>query len=145
MEREIFGSQIERLKAEWPHSYGPEKVRVFWETFRKESNDVFSRAVTRCFATCRSAPLVKELGEAIDWIKREDLQSRQTYGMQGAGFVHQLEAAARKTTADRDFVKGCMKHLWNRLDGRISEADFKKGCDEIDSVASRIVRAGKVT
>lgn len=133
MERSQFNSQIERLKDQWPNSYGDERKALLYNAFRNCSDSSFSSAISECIARHRSAPLLDELSKAVEIAKVEE----SAQGLRGTGsfFGIMQKGIAVNTTANPLFLKDCSGLLESLIDKKISLDDFQRGCDLLDIAA----------
>lgn len=136
MEHDEFDEQLVRLRTQWPHSYGDERVAILWRAFQRVSITDFADAVTECLASHRSAPLAKEVDKEIQEVQRRNAQDRIYRGLGAARPMDPLVSAALENkTADPEFVKACMKLLRDKQNGVITHEQFLQGCDYLDQVA----------
>lgn len=134
-----FLSEIERLRADWKNFYGPERVRVFWKAFAKESHEIFRGAVDHCIGTCRGAPMLEDLLRGIEVARRNETQARALYGIQSMSPMQVMRDAARvNRRADPEFVAACIKTLRERLDGKLTGEQFAQACDLLDETAKNV-------
>lgn len=85
MTHEQFMPQLARLQAEWKTAYGPERIKLLWDVFKREDEDLFKSAVSYCLGHHRQAPLVKELNEALGEVRRQNAITRSTVKLAVAG------------------------------------------------------------
>lgn len=131
-----FYTQVKRLQTQWPNSYGTERVKLLWDTYWKEPVGRFENAITYCLVSCRAAPLASEIESALDATKSAELQSKLYDGFGKASTESILADAARANkTADSEFVKECTKLLRDKLNGKITHAQFLEGCGWLDTAA----------
>lgn len=135
MTEQKFGEQMMRLSDVFgPKYYTTQRLKIILQSIRHVDNGVFERAVTRLIATKRIAPLTPEIMEAVEAVWAEDKQrARESSG--SADIYSQLQSASKRTTADPDFVKACLKLLRDRLDGKLNHKQFIEGCDLLDEAA----------
>ncbi len=135
MTAEKFNEQVLRLTEVFGAThYTAPRLKVILTSVKHIRDDHFERTITRLIATKRTAPLVTEITEAYEAILSEDRQ-RSRENAPTVGMLGQLQEAARRTTADKDFVKACMKLLEDKLDGRITHDQFLQGCGLLDEAA----------
>lgn len=138
---DAFATQITRLKDTFGEKYyTTERVRVIALALRGIEPAIMERVVTRLIATRRVAPLLRELLEACEEVRSEDKQAARERVAGSSSFMGQLEDAARKDTgtADPEFVKACLKHLRERLDGKTTMEQFREGCGYLNQVAAEL-------
>jgi hypothetical protein len=143
MQKQVFNAQMGRVRSQWPNAYGPERELLIWKAFEVCPDKDFIRATEILLSEERGAPLVPQFERAISQAAMERRQQNAQRGLP-TGFVSVLETAAKKTTADPEFVKACMQTIHAKLDGRMSHSDFLAQCDLLDRAAKELVRAGKV-
>ena len=135
MNTDVFKKQIDRLRETYSDRYYPKpRIEQIWAVTKRETDGTFERAINWLIQTHRSPPLVPEILKAIERIKAEDKQrARESSG--SADIYSQLQSASKRTTADPDFVKACLKLLRERLDGKLNHKQFIEGCDLLDEAA----------
>lgn len=133
MDHVFYKQQIERLKAQWPQAYSEERMIIFFNAFRDVSNFDFRDAVTHCLATCKGAPLLGEITEAIVKAKNNYLYQKRLEESKMMGALDY--AYENNTTADPEFVDRCMKLLDDLYNKKITKAQFDQGCDLLDQAA----------
>lgn len=140
MDRQLFNRQLHRLKTQWPHSYGEERVSRIWATFQKVSDIDFEEMVHLALDTMRSAPLVDDLCN----LEREVKKRRSFYRVQNAGGIGSVveQAAQANRRADPEYVKNCVRLLKKKMLGQLTTAQFLEGCAWLDSAAERKNPAG---
>lgn len=74
--KDLFEAQMNRLRTQWPHSYGKERKELFWMSFQLVADAVFTRAVNEILSNSRSAPMVSDIDAAINLAKHQDDQLR---------------------------------------------------------------------
>jgi hypothetical protein len=132
MDLNFFETEIKRLKVQWPTAYSEERMKIFFNAFRDVSNFDFRDAVTHCLATCKGAPLLGELTEAIHVARNnyfaqkrieEEKLNRGMFGLENNG------------AADPDFAKKCVE-LFKQFDERkITREQFDQGCDLLEQAS----------
>lgn len=134
-----FQVQIGRLKTQWPNTFGVERLKRLWETFKGLPLPVFSDMVDMAVDTMRAAPLVDDLCRFETEVKKRHAQSRVYDSYSSRGYPEQISEAARANkTADKEFVAACQKLLNQRWRGEITYAQFQEGCDALDQMAELI-------
>jgi len=137
MEAQVFNDQIKRLKTQWPHAYGEERIKILWAAFKDVANFDFRDAVTHCLGSSKSAPLVLELEKAVQIARNNYYSSKR---LEEANVMGALESAAdNNTTADPEFVDRCLKLLDDLYQKKITKKQFDEGCDLLDQ-ASKLYR-----
>jgi hypothetical protein len=145
MERKWFNEQIDRLRSQWPHGYGPERLARIWQLYEKVDNALFSEIVDAALDTMRSAPLAKDFKKLEGEITERRCQQRAYEGLSVVSVDGVLGRAERvNQTADKDFVRACSKHRTDFLTGKISRAAFDEGCKVLDELANQLNPSGKV-
>lgn len=142
MDHVFYKQQIERLKAQWPQAYSEERMIIFFNAFRDVSNFDFRDAVTHCLATCKGAPLLGEITEAIIKAKNNYLYQKRLEESKMMGVLDY--AYENNTTADPEFVDRCMKLLDDLYNKKITKAQFDQGCDLLDQ-AAKLYKKPKTT
>ena len=133
MDINFFDQEMARLKNQWPAAYSAERIKIFYNAFRDVSNFDFRDAVTNCIATCKGAPLLSELTDAIIRAKNNYLHQKR---MEESKTMGALDFAyENNTTADPEFVDRCMKLLDDLHNKRITKEQFNQGCDLLDQAA----------
>lgn len=121
--------------------YTGQRLKIIFATLKGVDDGTLERSVTRLIATRRVPPLVPEFLEAVESVRSEDKQrARENAPM--VGMLGQLQEAAKRTTADKDFVGACMSHIRNYLDGKLSKSQFNEGCQMLDQAASELTKRG---
>lgn len=133
MEIEFFDFEIARLKNQWPNAYSPERIKIFYNAFRDVANFDFRDAVTHCLATCKGAPLLPELTDAIIKAKNNYLYQKRVEEEKARGALDW--AYENNTSADPEFVDKCMKLLDDLYTKKITKKQFDEGCDLLDQAA----------
>lgn len=138
MTNETYFNQMMRLSEAFGSKlYTKPRLTLIAREVKHYSDHVFERAVNRLIMTNRSTPLLLEIKEACEAVVAEDKQRERENAPQ-LSMVEQLCEAAKRTTADKDFVQACLKTLQHFLDGKISKSVFLSHCNELDSVARQI-------
>lgn len=136
MDRTTFDAQLTRLKSRWPKTYDPELMKLVWDTFQKETNQKFTRIVTRAISVLRSSPLIPDLLKLQEEITVEDKNALRDRSLTDGSIRGVLENAQRNTKlASKEFVDHCMKLLNDLLAGRINMQQFHEGADLLDTAA----------
>lgn len=91
------------------------------------NDEIFENAVTAVIANSRLAPMLDDLNKVVE-LERVRWNERRRYNAAGGdgSFLSPLEQAA-KVTANKEYAKGCMDLLRDRLAGRITKEDFDQG------------------
>lgn len=132
MEISFFDVEMNRLKNQWPNAYSPERIKIFFNALRDVSNYDFREAVTHCLATCRSAPLLGELTEAIHVARTNYIQQKRAEEASMSGIFSGIPETG---WADKEFKDKCMQLLNDKLDKKITLEEFYQGCDLLDQAA----------
>jgi hypothetical protein len=136
MTDEAFKTHLKRLQGQWPNSYGEERAKIIFHAFKHVSDIDFAEAVTECIANHRAAPLVKELDRELQEVQKRNASDRIYRGLGAAGVGGAIsQAAAANKTADKEFVKACMKLWKDYTGGRINHMQYMQGCDYLDQAA----------
>lgn len=122
--------------------YTAPRLKIIFAALKGVDDGTLERSVTRLIATRRVPPLVPEFLEAVETIRNEDKQ-RAREEVPPGGVFDQLQLAAQRTRADKDFVTACMEHLKKFLDRRISKTQFDEGCRMLDQAAREFGKAGR--
>lgn len=139
MTKDHFSEQLNRLRSEWPNSYGAERSLMLWDAFRNEQDARFERAVNRALQTLRSAPLVPELMRIFEELKIEDAHVARERAMGQGSFMQVLKDASKNNRrANPEYVKACLKVFQDRDAGRLTLDQFKQGCDFLDETAGKM-------
>jgi len=133
MEISFFDFEMARLKNQWPTAYSAERIKIFYNAFRDVANFDFRDAVTHCLATCKGAPLLKELTEAIHVARNNYFTQKRIDEATAKGALDY--AYENNTTADPEFVDKCMKLLDDLYTKKITKKEFDQGCDLLDQAA----------
>jgi len=135
-----FGKQVDRLKSQWPSSYGEERLKLIWEMYAKVDASTFERIVTLALNSQRSAPLAEDLARLENEVKNRRVQERFYDGFSSQASPMQVlaRAAQNNKTADKDYVKACMRLAMEKFAGKITLEQFEKMCDELDHVAFQL-------
>ena len=132
MELNFFEMEMKRLQIQWPNAYSKERMIVFFNAFRDVSNFDFRDAVTHCLATCKGAPLLKELTEAIHVARNNYFQQKR---IDEANLNKGMFGIENNGTADPEFAKKCVE-LFKQFDERkITREQFGQGCDLLDQAS----------
>jgi len=141
--RDHFLRQLDRLKKQWPNSYGDERSARIWAVFKDLDDGTFVSMVDTAIDRMRQAPLAEDLSRLEAEVRNRDLQNRVSSGLGGPSFAAPLQQAARKSSADPDFVKACLKLLRDKDTGRNTMAQFLEGCDALDQLARQLEPRGR--
>lgn len=133
MERATFNKQLYRLKTQWPHSYGDERIARIWEVFKGIADEIFVQITNMAIDTLRTAPLCEELGKLELEVRKQAQVTRSRHDSNMGSIL--LQSAKDNKVADRDFVHACLKHLQDKLEYKITHEQFLAGCDEIQKIA----------
>lgn len=132
MDINFFDLEMKRLANQWPNAYSPERIKIFFNAFRDVSNFDFRDAVTHCLATCKGAPLLKELTEAIHVARNNYFQQKRiTEADQRNAFLN----IGDDGTCDREFKNKCVELYNSFMDKKITKEQFYQGCDLLDQAA----------
>lgn len=132
MELSFFESEMKRLKEQWPSSYSKERMITFYNAFKDVANFDFRDAVTDCIANSRSAPLLKELTEAVIKAKNNYFhQKRIDEAEQKNAYLNIPDDG----TCDKEFKNKCMELYNSFMDKKITRDQFYQGCDLLDQAA----------
>lgn len=72
MKPELFKTQIDRLKTEWPNAYGKERMLVLWDKFKNERDSDFIEAVSLLLFNHKGqAPVGRDFEDAIRQAKSQ--------------------------------------------------------------------------
>jgi len=142
MDSSTFNDQIKRLRTQWPHAYGEERIKILWAAFKDVSNFDFRDAVSYCLGSAKSAPLVLDLEKAVQIAKNNYYSSKR---LEEANIMGAMEYASENNkTADPEFVDRCLKLLDDLYNKRITKKQFDEGCDLLDQ-AAKLYRRPKST
>jgi len=133
MDSSLFNDQVKRLRTQWPHAYGEERIKILWAAFKDVSNYDFRDAVSYCLGNSKSAPLVLELEKAIQVARNNYYSQKRLEEASTMGAL--LEAADNNKTADPEFVDRCLKLLDDLYNKKITKKQFDEGCDLLDQAA----------
>lgn len=137
-----FQEQMVRITETFgPKHYPNQRLKIIFAALKNVEDGVLERSVNRLIATRRVPPLVPEFLEAVETVRNEDKQRAREHAPT-IGMLGQLQEAARRTTADKEFVAACMKHLKSFLDRKISKSQFDEGCQMLDQAASELSKRG---
>lgn len=139
MTPEAFESQLGRLEDQWRQFYGAERKKILWNAFRGAQEDDFRLAVSQCLSEHRSAPLLPELSKALELAKQRRVSDEHYRGMGDLSSVLK-NAAIVNRTADKEFVKACLRHFGDYQAKRISYPTFLEGCDCLDNLANQLTK-----
>lgn len=136
-----FLEHMGRLKRMWPNAYPNERATLLFNAV-KAMPDFWMEQTTNYFiSNSRMAPLLEQFQEKIvsyeERKKEEALQDKQLSGfgsVTGSNFLSQMETAAL-TTENKEFAKRCTQLLRDKLEGKITEEQFRQGCDFLDQAA----------
>lgn len=133
MEKEIFATQMDRLKSTFgERAYPSERVKLIWHTVKNLPNSFMEPTVNYMVGHYRSFPNVKDfLEKATEFESRG--KTRQTLGNGSVRDV--LNHAAKHTGADKEFVSKCGQLLRQLTTGKINKVQFDQGCDLLDQAA----------
>lgn len=132
MEISFFEHEMKRLKEQWPNAYSKERMIIFFNAFRDVSNFDFRDAITDCLATSRSAPLLPELTVAIEKARINYFQKKR---IEESGMNKGLFGIENNGSADPEYVKKCIEHVYNLLDKKITKEQFDQGCEMLDQAS----------
>lgn len=133
MDLSTFDLEMARLSSQWPNAYGEQRRKIFFNAFRDVANFDFRDAVTHCLATCKGAPLLPELTDAILKAKTNYLYQKRIDEAKAKSALDW--AYENNTTADPEFVDKCMKLLDDLYTKKITKKQFDEGCDLLDQAA----------
>jgi hypothetical protein len=131
MDLSTYDIEMQRLMSQWPHSYSEQRRKIFFNALRDVSNHDFREAVTHCLATCRSAPLLGELTEAVHVARTNYIQQKRMDDAARSMF----DGIPETNWADREFVDRCMQLVNDKLSNKITSKQFYQGCDLLDQAA----------
>lgn len=131
---EVFGAK----------HYSTPRLKLIFNSVRHCDGGLFERAVSRLIMSKRATPLVLEIGEALEQVRAEDIQSQNERAhIFGDTPYDQLAYAAKGSTADPEFVQLCLKTQREFLTGRMTNKEFNEACDSLDALADQINPKGK--
>lgn len=133
MDLSTFDLEMARLSSQWPNAYGEQRRKIFFNAFRDVANFDFRDAVTHCLATCKGAPLLPELTDAIIKAKTNYLYQKRIDEAKAKSALDW--AYENNTTADPEFVDKCMKLVDDLYNKKITKKQFDEGCDLLDQAA----------
>ena len=120
-----FHLELERLRTQWPNSYGKEREALLFRAFRDVNADELREAVTDCLSSCRQAPLVAELTKAVEAARN---RSRERRWRGDGGLLSVMERAAENNrTASPEHVRKCVELVRGKIDGRLTATQFDEG------------------
>jgi hypothetical protein len=138
MQKQTFSAQLDRLKSMWPNSFGAERVNLIFNAVKSMPDFWMEQTCNQFIADWRGAPVLKDFIQKINEQETRDAQNRVSSGggfVSGLGFLGELEYASKRTSASKEFVGECLKLLRDRLNNKISQAQFLQGCDLLDKAA----------
>ena len=131
MDLSTYDIEMQRLMSQWPHSYSEQRRKIFFNALRDVSNHDFREAVTQCLATCRSAPLLGELTEAVQVARTNYMQQKRMDDAARSMF----DGIPETHWADKEFKDRCAQLLNDKLNKKITLEQFYQGCDLLDQAA----------
>lgn len=136
MNREKFDEQMARLKNIWPNVYSSERVKIFWECYKKLPDSFIERAVTYFVLNSRKAPMHSDFERQFNICETKDSARRA----QSNGNLNSILSQAKNANinADSDFVSLCAKTLRDFQNGNTSKNEFMPRCDNLDELAKQI-------
>lgn len=99
-----------------------------------DSDESLSGAIDELIANARYAPMMDDLSKAIE------LSKSRMYSRGGdASYLTILEEAERKnSTATKEFVAECIRHVREYLTYKMPKKVFDEGCDYLDEVCKNL-------
>lgn len=103
-----FDKQMGRLKSQWGNSYGEERARILFQTFREVEANIFQDAVTECLMRYRQAPLTDEINREVEQARSR--QKERAWQRSDRSILGVLQHAADSgKAANPDHVAACMR------------------------------------
>lgn len=124
--------EMKRLQVQWPNAYSKERMIIFFNAFKDVANFDFRDAVTHCLATCKGAPLLKELTEAIHVARNNYFTQKRIDEATQKGIFNSIPDGQ---TCDPEFKNKCMELYNSFMDKKITKKEFDQGCDLLDQAS----------
>lgn len=135
MTKAHFDSEINRLKREFgQRSVGPEKANAYWRLFYDVPDEVFTDAISMCFAELRGAPAASVLQKFIVEAKRAyDERGSYPSGLsQVTDFLSSIPISEPDPEAKKR-IKARIKLLQDYNAKKISKKQWREGMAFYDS------------
>lgn len=110
-------------------------MALLWRAFQSVDDGIFSATVDRLIFAARAAPKGPEIEKML---KECTMEASQNRSMGGRGIPQIMQDAAKNSPADPDFVKACTKHLRDKMEGRITPAQFQEGCQALETMSKQL-------
>lgn len=127
MHQETFQTQLKELGEVYGASnYSAPVARRLWQAFSNCHDDDFIAAVDNLIATQPAKykpPLFEEISKAVENAKVRRNQNERT----GRSMIDVLHDASFKS-ANPDYAKACVKHIRDKLDGKLTPEQWEQGC-----------------
>lgn len=135
MNTELFNAQIQRLKNQWPHAYGGERLARIYAVWKNTSIVFFTEMIDIAIDEYRSAPLAVDFPKLEqEALKRRSLvRSETTCGSP----LNILEAAFvpahYSNVSVRERIHGRIALVKDYSRGAITKTQFDEGCNFYDA------------
>jgi len=93
------------------------------------------QSVNSFIANNRTAPMLKEFIEKVS--EYEDKKKREIDTAYSSGNMFEILQASAKYTKNKEFAAECLNILKQKIDGKLTEEQFKQACDVMDIAAKR--------
>lgn len=133
-----FQAGVDRLKNQFPSSYGDERVKVIYRAVKRELGAVWMDAVSDLLASQRMAPMLPEIERALD-----EAASRHR-AASNATPLSVLQNASQKTSASPELIKFCLEALRYKQEKKPSSEEWEAIMSQMDNFAKQL-RMGKST
>lgn len=139
MDREIFKLQIQRLKNQWPNSYGAEREARIFAVWNKTDESIFSEMIDIAIDTFRAAPLPADLPK----LEQEAIKARGLRRDSGSAFSFSTFFEEKYNPANytdpivRERVKGRIQLVRDYSRSLITAKAFDEGRDFYDIPAAK--------
>jgi hypothetical protein len=139
MELDVFKTHMQRITDTFGSNFYPkERIETFWKCFKSYPNHYMEQAVNWFVLRARKPPLFEEFEKQFRFYELRKNQDRSVN--EEADPVAAFDKLCGMTNADPDFVRACRKTLKDKLQGKITRAEFLKKCDQLEDLGCEIMR-----
>jgi hypothetical protein len=138
MEYSEYESEVERLtKVYGKNLYPPERLKIMYDIFKKDSRKLFANAVTELIANYKNAPMVNEIANAIG--KARERESAEATRRENELAADMLSAKAGSIFA-KDDIRSMLSMLYKKMARQITKKEFD---EYMSSVSDYVKKSGK--
>lgn len=138
MQARTFQEEMMRLKSVYGERlYPEERMRVIWRTFQNEPDVVFIDAVEFMIASCRSAPMMKEMHDCVNEARnaKKERDRQASSGLGGPFGDTVYNPALYSDSRVRERIQGRIKLAVDYSNRLLTKKQFDEGCDFYDRAA----------